>query len=66
MKLFNSVWDCIDSKESMLVELGEITRIPDGVLSKHVSLASIPVAQKMSWAATRVTTRVEDIAYCLL
>lgn len=29
-------------------------------------LADIPIARRMSWAATMVTTRVEDTAYCLL
>ncbi|KAJ0154261.1 Vegetative incompatibility protein HET-E-1 [Colletotrichum tanaceti] len=29
-------------------------------------LATIPVAVRMSWAATRVTTREEDVAYSLL
>jgi hypothetical protein len=29
-------------------------------------LADVPVAVRMSWAATRETTREEDMAYCLL
>jgi hypothetical protein len=30
------------------------------------NLLDFSVAQKLSWAAARVTTRVEDVAYCLL
>jgi hypothetical protein len=29
-------------------------------------LNSFSVAERMSWAATRKTTRIEDMAYCLL
>jgi len=30
------------------------------------NLPALPVAKKMSWAAKRETTRIEDMAYCLL
>lgn len=58
-------------KMEMLETLHAITRISRSVLapltwSILTILEEIPVAQKMSWAATRKTTRVEDIAYCLL
>jgi hypothetical protein len=46
--------------------LSSITHIPENVLCTQRNLATIPVAQKMSWAADRVTTRIEDTAYCLL
>ncbi|EJF60782.1 hypothetical protein DICSQDRAFT_137332, partial [Dichomitus squalens LYAD-421 SS1] len=40
--------------------------VPATVLRKEVELSSISVAQRMSWAAGRETTRVEDEAYCLM
>ncbi|KAM7184619.1 Heterokaryon incompatibility protein (HET) domain containing protein [Naviculisporaceae sp. PSN 640] len=43
-----------------------ITGIPLEVLDGRLSPASFSVAQKMSWAAKRKTTRAEDMAYCLL
>lgn len=46
--------------------LERLTGIPSSVLEYKIDIATIPVAQKMSWAARRETTRVEDIAYCLL
>jgi hypothetical protein len=46
--------------------LYQITRIPSGVLSGRSRTREWTVAQKMSWAANRTTTRTEDIAYCLL
>jgi hypothetical protein len=44
----------------------KITGIPHSVLVNPVTLNQYSVAQKMSWASKRETTRVEDIAYCLL
>ncbi|KAF5974206.1 beta transducin [Fusarium coicis] len=46
--------------------LERLTAIPSSVLEYKTDIATIPVAQRMSWAARRETTRVEDIAYCLL
>jgi len=47
-------------------ELQSITGINPLVLNHGKSLTSITVAEKMSWAASRETTRIEDTAYCLL
>ncbi|KAF4496087.1 hypothetical protein FAGAP_7778 [Fusarium agapanthi] len=46
--------------------LEKLTGIPSPVLEYKSDIATIPVAQRMSWAASRETTRIEDIAYCLL
>jgi hypothetical protein len=51
-------------------ELGEILRDVTGidldVIEHRRSRTTITVAEKMSWAAGRQTSRREDIAYCLL
>jgi hypothetical protein len=75
---FTADWTCIgwkasptdvsfyydDNLDSILSDITgislEVLQNPDGALSE----ASI--AQKMSWAAMRETTREEDMAYCLL
>lgn len=64
----NSDWDIIGLKQdpALLAEISNITSIPQGCLSSHFSLNNACVAQKLSWAARRVTTRKEDMAYCLL
>jgi hypothetical protein len=65
MVFFSQGWDVIGTKASLIQELAYITRIDPGVLrSGNTSTASI--AQRMSWAANRETTRIEDVAYCLL
>jgi hypothetical protein len=61
----NSEWNRIGSKDD-LTSLSAFTGIPAGVLSRVTPLSSVLVAQKMSWASKRVTTRIEDTAYCLL
>jgi hypothetical protein len=46
--------------------LSTITGIWPGVLTTSLKLQKCSVAQRMSWAASRQTTRPEDIAYCLM
>ncbi|TBU62302.1 heterokaryon incompatibility protein-domain-containing protein [Dichomitus squalens] len=59
-------WKPLRSKSELASLLEEITLIPATVLLLEKDLSSFSVAQRMSWAARRVTTRVEDRAYCLL
>ncbi|KAI6002303.1 HET domain-containing protein [Pisolithus orientalis] len=71
-EFFNKRWESIGTKEDLASVLEEITRIPESVLRDGRVLRSIAsserpcVAQIMSWAADRKTTRVEDRAYSLL
>ncbi|KAK4220849.1 ankyrin repeat-containing domain protein [Podospora fimiseda] len=61
----DSKWGKIGTKSSLCAELSKITGIPKAILAgKPPHTASI--AQRMSWASKRETTRVEDIAYCLM
>ncbi|CAO2648784.1 Nn.00g097330.m01.CDS01 [Neocucurbitaria sp. VM-36] len=46
--------------------ISEITGIDLQVIKSYRRSTSASVAERMSWAAERVTTRREDIAYCLL
>ena len=59
-------WQIIGTKTDLSGLLQEITSIPHELLRQVVSLPDIPVAERMSWAAQRATTRVEDQAYCLM
>jgi hypothetical protein len=64
----DAAWNVIGQKDeaAILAEITKITSIPLRCLASHFSLDHAPVAQKLSWASRRVTTRTEDIAYCLL
>ncbi|KAG6995749.1 hypothetical protein G7Y79_00042g078540 [Physcia stellaris] len=59
-------WIEIGSKSSLRVSLAEITGIEECILDGRLGLGTASVAQRMSWASYRKTTRKEDIAYCLM
>ncbi|KIK15469.1 hypothetical protein PISMIDRAFT_51910, partial [Pisolithus microcarpus 441] len=66
VEFFNKYWVYIGEKESLAKTLEKITRIPLDVLKEGRIPRRLCVAEIMSWAADRQTTRVEDRAYSLL
>lgn len=62
---YDANWHALCSKSDVLSEIEELTGIPRYVLATG-ELRQSSVAQKMSWAAGRTTTRSEDIAYSLM
>ena len=61
----DQTWGEIGSKLTLSLQISRITYIPEVILrGGDLSLAC--VAEKMSWASRRETTRVEDKAYCLM
>ncbi|KAI6022063.1 glycosyltransferase family 20-domain-containing protein [Pisolithus marmoratus] len=66
LEFFNKNWVSIGTKQGLTSTLEDITRIPSKVLRSGRVLGGSSVAQIMSWAADRTTTRVEDRAYSLL
>ncbi|KAH7145566.1 heterokaryon incompatibility protein-domain-containing protein [Dactylonectria estremocensis] len=63
---FSRAWEMIGTKETLKHDLAEITGIEKAVLENVAYMSAIPVGRRMSWAAKRQTTRVEDMAYCLM
>ncbi|KAI6003308.1 heterokaryon incompatibility protein-domain-containing protein [Pisolithus orientalis] len=63
---FNKDWAQIGSKQRFAPTLQNITGIPCEVLRDGLAAKRLSVAQIMSWAADRKTTRVEDQAYSLM
>ena len=59
-------WSVVGQKASLVAEISSITGIDEDVLLDSNMLKNVAIAQKMSWAADRTTTRIEDNAYCLL
>lgn len=61
-------WRIIGFKTDIhiLEEVSLITSVPIACLESPFLLQTACVAQKLSWASRRVTSRREDIAYCLL
>ena len=65
VEFYTSEWGEIGTKSSLATALSARTTIPKRILSGE-ALVSCSVAERMSWASTRQTTRLEDMAYCLL
>jgi hypothetical protein len=63
---FDQSWSYRGNKHDLVDDLARITSINIEVLQHTMPLSTVAVAQKMSWAAHRQTTRIEDVAYCLL
>ncbi|KAL3263010.1 hypothetical protein ABHI18_002219 [Aspergillus niger] len=70
LTFYGSGWNVLGTKASMTALISTITGIDQRVLRDSTdtkeSLRSVCVAQKMSWAARRQTSKIEDEAYCLL
>lgn len=63
---FSADWTVLGDRNRMSNWIADITRIHIGALNDRSTIQHYSIAQRMSWAATRETTRSEDTAYCLL
>ena len=63
---FAKDWTPLGDRAHMANRISDVTRIHIGALKDRSTIWNYSIAQRMSWAANRRTTRVEDIAYCLL
>lgn len=72
---FDRTWTFRFTRESQTSNIKAAVSIEDSLLLRtekweveriHHALRGVSVAQRMSWAAERQTTRTEDQAYCLL
>jgi hypothetical protein len=66
VEFYAADWTDIGTKWSLHHQIEDTTGIPSEILVGPRSLmTSYTIAQKMSWASERATTRIEDQAYCL-
>ncbi|OBZ78135.1 hypothetical protein A0H81_02776 [Grifola frondosa] len=63
---FAEDWSEIGTRKSLVDEINDITRIDRDVLLGFKLPVEFCVSQRMLWASRRETTRVEDMAYCLM
>jgi hypothetical protein len=63
---YDSTWNIIGDKQELLEEICDIIGIDADVICDQGLLENKSIAHRMSWASKRVTTRVEDVAYCLM
>lgn len=66
MEFFSQGWIYLGDKSTLTAVLSGATGIDVDVLTGTTHLGSVSVAKRMSWAANRQTTRLEDQAYCLM
>jgi len=65
VEFFDKDWSRAGDKKTLTYLIHCITGI-DGYVLQGGQIQDVSVGQRMSWAAGRQTTRIEDIAYCLL
>ncbi|OAL57162.1 hypothetical protein IQ07DRAFT_485617, partial [Pyrenochaeta sp. DS3sAY3a] len=67
LKLYNESWEHIGTRASLAFTISRATGIGTQFLhGGHEALWQASIAMRMSWASSRLTTRLEDQAYCLL
>ncbi|KAK3671709.1 hypothetical protein LTR78_008442 [Recurvomyces mirabilis] len=66
VRFYGEAWNLIGTAEQAAVAIAAKTRVAVEALKGSVNLHRYSIAQRMSWAASRTTTRVEDREYSLL
>ena len=59
-------WQLLGTKDFLCAAISHRTCIPASILIHETALDSVTIAERMSWAAKRDTTRIEDRAYSLM
>jgi hypothetical protein len=65
VEFYDEGWQLRGDKQSLRKRLSSVTGIEEAVLHESTLIPTVPVATRMSWAAKRRTSRVEDLSYCL-
>ena len=66
LEFYDQNWIKRTTKLQSRAVLTAVTGVSEDVLEDSVLLARLPVARRMSWVSRRQTTRLEDMAYCML
>ncbi|ETS77364.1 hypothetical protein PFICI_11238 [Pestalotiopsis fici W106-1] len=65
VEFYGATWSFVGEKADLTEAIENVTGIDADIL-RGGDVATVSVAQRMSWAAHRKTKREEDIAYCLM
>jgi hypothetical protein len=63
---FDKRWAVLGDRKDLANLISKVACIHIGALQDRNNVPKYSIAQRMSWAADRQTSRQEDIAYCLL
>ena len=66
IEFYDSDWIFLGTKTSLIERIFAATKINKQCLLDRTAIKNASIAAKFSWASSRVTTREEDKAYCLL
>lgn len=67
MRFYAREWSVIADRRDLAGDISRTTNIPEEYfLDGWTALGRASVAERMSWLSRRVTTRIEDMAYCML
>ncbi|KAI1163479.1 HET-domain-containing protein [Nemania serpens] len=66
VSFYDHSWQLIGTKQNLRGVIHRVTGIAHAVLDGRTTVHDCSIAERMSWAAARQTTRVEDRAYSLL
>jgi Heterokaryon incompatibility protein (HET) len=66
IQFYDRDWNYLGSKSDFMSVISRTTGIPISILKGQIKLEKCSIATRMSWAAHRQTSRIEDTAYCLL
>ncbi|KAK5148776.1 hypothetical protein LTR04_000523, partial [Oleoguttula sp. CCFEE 6159] len=62
---YDQDWSPLGTKKSLNSVIAQVTGIESTILAGD-SVLKCSIAQRMSWASSRTTTRIEDVAYSLM
>ena len=66
LMFFGINWRFLGDRTNLSELVSQATNIPERIVKNPRNIRSASIASKMSWAAVRRTTRLEDMAYSLL
>lgn len=66
--VFDKIWTSIGTREELAAEISGASGILQSLVSSfhRTSTGTTSATEKFSWISTRKTSRVEDLAYCLM
>jgi hypothetical protein len=66
LRFYDETWHFQGTKDKFAESIHQITKISPYILRNPDGLGDLSIADRMTWASKRETTRIEDTAYCLL
>ncbi|KAI0881527.1 HET-domain-containing protein [Annulohypoxylon maeteangense] len=66
VNFYDASWEFVGDRENLYREISEATGINERIIRTTSLAKTKSIAMKLSWASGRMTSRPEDMAYCLM